>query len=47
MKDDGCGFIPIADAGRLVGVVTDRDIVIRCLPIYPSGVYSEEGKESE
>jgi CBS domain-containing protein len=31
MKDNDCGFIPIADAGRLVGVVTDRDIVIRCL----------------
>jgi CBS domain-containing protein len=31
MKNDDCGFIPITDAGRLVGVVTDRDIVIRCL----------------
>ena len=31
MKDDDCGFIPITDGGRLVGVVTDRDIVIRCL----------------
>jgi CBS domain-containing protein len=31
MKKDDCGFIPITDAGRLVGVVTDRDVVIRCL----------------
>jgi CBS domain-containing protein len=30
-ENDDCGFIPITDAGRLVGVVTDRDIVIRCL----------------
>ena len=31
MRDDDCGFLPITDAGRLVGVVTDRDIVVRCL----------------
>jgi CBS domain-containing protein/ribosome-associated translation inhibitor RaiA len=31
MRDNDCGFIPIVEAGRLVGVVTDRDIVIRCL----------------
>jgi CBS domain-containing protein len=31
MKKEDCGFIPVVDGGRLVGVVTDRDIVIRCL----------------
>jgi CBS domain-containing protein len=31
MKESDCGFIPITDADRLVGVVTDRDVVIRCL----------------
>src|SRR5215468_7012967 len=25
----GCGFIPVADGDRLVGVVTDRDLAIR------------------
>jgi CBS domain-containing protein len=31
MKQEDAGFIPIVSDGRLVGVVTDRDIVIRCL----------------
>lgn len=31
MKKEDCGFIPVVDGGRVVGVVTDRDIVIRCL----------------
>jgi CBS domain-containing protein len=32
MKKDDAGFIPIVeDGGKLVGVVTDRDIVIRCI----------------
>src|SRR5579884_285746 len=30
VKED-CGFIPIVDAGRLVGVITDRDIVVKCV----------------
>jgi CBS domain-containing protein len=31
MKKDDTGFIPVVEGDRLVGVVTDRDIVIRCL----------------
>lgn len=31
MKKDDAGFIPVVDGGRLLGVVTDRDIVIRCV----------------
>ena len=33
MKKEDCGFIPIVDDGRPIGVVTDRDIVLRCLAI--------------
>jgi CBS domain-containing protein len=31
MRDEDAGFIPVIDDGRLVGVVTDRDIVLRCI----------------
>jgi CBS domain-containing protein len=31
MKDEDSGFIPVVDDEVLVGVVTDRDIVIRCV----------------
>ena len=31
MKDEDSGFIPVCDGDWLVGVVTDRDIVVRCL----------------
>lgn len=31
MKQEDAGFIPVTDGERLVGVVTDRDIVVRCL----------------
>ena len=29
MKQHDCGSIPVVDGGRLVGIVTDRDIVVR------------------
>ncbi|HTD64541.1 MAG TPA: CBS domain-containing protein [Verrucomicrobiae bacterium] len=29
MKQEDCGSIPVVEDGRLVGIVTDRDIVIR------------------
>jgi CBS domain-containing protein len=29
MKQEDCGSIPVVQSGRLVGIVTDRDIVIR------------------
>ena len=31
MRQEDCGSIPIVDGGRLVGIVTDRDIVIRAV----------------
>ena len=31
MKKEDSGFVPVVEGERLVGVVTDRDIVIRCL----------------
>jgi CBS domain-containing protein len=31
MKDAGAGFIPVCEDGSVVGVITDRDIVLRCL----------------
>lgn len=29
MRDDGIGSLPVGEDGRLVGMVTDRDIVVR------------------
>ena len=31
MKDHDCGSIPVARDEKLVGMITDRDIVIRCV----------------
>ena len=31
MKRDNVGVVPVVDQRRLVGVVTDRDIAIRCI----------------
>jgi CBS domain-containing protein len=31
MKKEDAGFIPVVENGSLVGVVTDRDIVLRCI----------------
>jgi CBS domain-containing protein len=31
MKQEDCGSIPIVEDGRLLGIVTDRDIVIRAI----------------
>lgn len=31
MRDEDTGVVPIVENGRLLGVVTDRDIVIRCV----------------
>jgi CBS domain-containing protein len=31
MKDDNCGFVPVTEDGRVIGVITDRDIVMRCV----------------
>lgn len=31
MRDEDTGVVPLVDKGRLAGVVTDRDIVVRCV----------------
>ena len=31
MRDEDCGVVPVVDNGRPVGIVTDRDIVIRAV----------------
>lgn len=31
MRQDDCGSVPIVDGGRVIGIITDRDIVVRVL----------------
>lgn len=31
MREGDCGILPVAEGDRLVGMVTDRDIAIRCI----------------
>ena len=31
MADNDIGFLPVSDNDRLVGMITDRDIVVRCV----------------
>ena len=31
MRDGDMGSVPVVDDGRLIGIVTDRDIVVRCV----------------
>ena len=31
MRDGDMGAVPVVDNGRLIGIVTDRDIVVRCV----------------
>lgn len=31
MRDGDMGSVPVVDQGRLVGIITDRDIVVRCV----------------
>jgi len=31
MADNDIGFLPVGDNDRLVGMITDRDIVVRCV----------------
>ena len=31
MREEDCGIVPVVEGGRAVGVVTDRDIVVRAV----------------
>jgi CBS domain-containing protein len=31
MRDDNVGCLPVTEKGHLVGIVTDRDLVLRCM----------------
>jgi CBS domain-containing protein len=31
MRDIDCGAVPVVDNGRIIGIVTDRDLVVRAL----------------
>src|SRR5436305_8700896 len=31
MKDCDCGILPVAEGDRLIGMITDRDIAVRCI----------------
>jgi CBS domain-containing protein len=31
MVEEDCGFVPVLDNDRVVGVITDRDIVVQCI----------------
>lgn len=37
MADGGFGFMPVAEADRLAGIITDRDLTIRALAFGASG----------
>lgn len=43
MRDGGFGFMPVADSERLIGTVTDRDVVVRGLAsgLGPAATVSE------
>lgn len=35
MNDHDCAAIPVTESGRLVGIITDRDITVRGVALYP------------
>lgn len=41
MKNEDAGFIPVVQDERLIGVVTDRDIVVRCVAEQHEGLLNE------
>lgn len=45
MKQEDSGFIPITERNQVVGVITDRDIVIRCLATGHSDVLHDKARD--
>lgn len=41
MRDEDIGFVPVCDGPSLVGAITDRDIVVRCVAEGHEGVANE------
>ncbi|MEO7540064.1 MAG: CBS domain-containing protein, partial [Pyrinomonadaceae bacterium] len=37
MRDGDMGAVPVIDNGKLVGILTDRDIVVRCIAADKAG----------
>ena len=44
MKQEDAGFIPVTSGDQLLGVITDRDIVIRCIAERedPNGIKAQD-----
>lgn len=49
MRDHDIGSLPVVDEGRLTGVLTDRDIVVRCVALgrHPAGTLVGEMASQE
>jgi len=45
MKQEDSGFIPVTERNEVVGVITDRDIVIRCVAEGHSDVLHEKARD--
>lgn len=44
MRDHGIGSIPVVDGDELKGMVTDRDIIVRCVALgrQPAATFAED-----
>ncbi len=43
MRNADCGALPVAENDRLVGMITDRDIVVRCIAEDKEPLFEEVG----
>lgn len=44
MREGNFGSVPVAEQGRMIGMITDRDIVLRCIAegLDPAGMTAEQ-----